>query len=119
MKARSEFVTPTNFSDGGVVETLRMFHAASAASMRPARRPMRGSGLGGSADIVAGAAPASAVDVDEEAQAAAESAASASDRMLRADAMPGSCWSRRWVKALTEIMLIGRRLRTEGSRAST
>src|SRR5206468_1302605 len=35
-----------NCSDGGVVETSRRFHAASAAFIQPARRPTRGSGLG-------------------------------------------------------------------------
>src|ERR1051325_8528387 len=38
-----------NCSDGGVVETSRMFHAASAAFIHPARSPTRGSGLGAAA----------------------------------------------------------------------
>ena len=67
MNARSEFVEPTNFSDGGVLEISRTFHDASAArsrmravaeSRRPGRRPTRGSGLGGDADmLIAGDGP--------------------------------------------------------------
>src|SRR4051794_21697582 len=45
-KARSEFVEPTNFSDGRVRDSTRMFHVASAASHWPARNPTRGSGFG-------------------------------------------------------------------------
>jgi len=40
-------VIPTNSSGGGVVDTILIFHAASSALKRPARRPTRGSGLGG------------------------------------------------------------------------
>src|SRR5260221_6625093 len=44
--ARSEWVAPNTFPVGGVVESMRMFHAACAASHRPALRPTRGSGVG-------------------------------------------------------------------------
>src|SRR6266567_20242 len=44
---RSEFVTPANFSEGCVLERTRRFQVASAAFIRPARSPTRGSGLGG------------------------------------------------------------------------
>ena len=46
VNARSEFVTPTNASVGGVDERSLMFHAASSASKSPAPRPTLGSGLG-------------------------------------------------------------------------
>jgi hypothetical protein len=49
VNARSEFVDPTNFSAGFVVETTLRFQDASAASNWPARRPTRGS-LAGVAD---------------------------------------------------------------------
>src|SRR5438132_10745157 len=64
---------PANCSGGGVFETTRRFHAASAAFMRPARRPTRGSGLGATVDRFA---------PPEEAQAAREPnpIVSASDR---------------------------------------
>src|SRR5829696_5378004 len=52
VNARSEFVTPRNFSFGGVVETSRMFQAAWAASHRPGARPTRGSGAGGVVDTI-------------------------------------------------------------------
>src|SRR3989454_7010843 len=52
VKARSELVTPANFSEGGVFETTRRFHDASPASMSPARRPTRGSGLGATVDML-------------------------------------------------------------------
>src|SRR5215510_7762119 len=44
--ARSECVAPADDALGGVVETMRMFHAACAASQRPGARPTRGSGFG-------------------------------------------------------------------------
>src|SRR5262245_16167430 len=34
-------------ADGGVFDTTFRFHTASAAFIQPARRPMRGSGVGG------------------------------------------------------------------------
>ena len=40
-------MTPTNSSGGGVAEITFIFQAASSASKRPARKPTRGSGLGG------------------------------------------------------------------------
>src|SRR6188508_2083861 len=61
LNARSELVTPWNWDDGGVCESTRRFQAASPASVRPARRPTRGSGEGGVAEVVtegAGAPPA-------------------------------------------------------------
>src|SRR5689334_17143275 len=47
VKARSECVAPADDALGGVVEIMRMFHAACAASQRPGARPTRGSGVGG------------------------------------------------------------------------
>src|SRR5215470_11402255 len=47
VKARSECVAPADDALGGVVEIMRMFHAACPASQRPAARPTRGSGFGG------------------------------------------------------------------------
>src|SRR5207249_536037 len=44
---------PANCSGGGVFETTRRFQDASAAFMRPARRPTRGSGLGATVDMFA------------------------------------------------------------------
>src|ERR1051325_9137093 len=46
VNARSELVLPRNFPDGGVLESTRRFQVASPASINPARRPIRGSGLG-------------------------------------------------------------------------
>ncbi|PYP76893.1 MAG: hypothetical protein DMD25_09705 [Gemmatimonadetes bacterium] len=55
--------------EGGVVETRRMFQAAWAAFIHPARSPTRGSGLGAVVDIltfeVAHAAPDSATMADQ------------------------------------------------------
>src|SRR5688572_120209 len=50
--ARSELVTPRNFSDGGVVDTRRMFQAACPASQRPGDSPTRGSGFGAVAETI-------------------------------------------------------------------
>ena len=44
-------MTPANFSEGGVVDTRRMFQAAWPASHMPALRPTRGSGFGATADM--------------------------------------------------------------------
>src|SRR5262245_30516745 len=52
MNARSECVAPADASLGGVVEIMRMFHAACPASQRPAARPTRGSGLGAVTDTI-------------------------------------------------------------------
>src|SRR5919201_53825 len=52
LNARSELVTPRNFSVGGVVEIILIFHAACAASHRPGARPTRGSGVGGVAATI-------------------------------------------------------------------
>src|SRR5215510_52818 len=50
--ARSECVAPRVFPFGGVVDSMRMFHAACAASQRPGRSPTRGSGDGAVADTI-------------------------------------------------------------------
>src|SRR6516164_5048480 len=50
--ARSECVAPSVLPFGGVVESMRMFHAACAASQRPGLSPTRGSGVGGVADTM-------------------------------------------------------------------
>jgi hypothetical protein len=63
-----------------------MFHVASAASVAPARKPIRGSGLGGDADAWTGAVPAGELEV-EEAHAAAANSRAASERVLLADVM--------------------------------
>src|SRR5262245_13920306 len=52
VKARSECVAPADDALGGVVEIMRMFHAACAASQRPGARPTRGSGFGGAAETI-------------------------------------------------------------------
>src|SRR5258707_8307400 len=52
LNARSECVAPSALPVGGVVETMRMFHAACAASQRPALSPTRGSGDGVVADTI-------------------------------------------------------------------
>src|SRR5690348_4623710 len=57
VKARSEFVIPANFGDGGVCESTWRFHDASPALNSPALRPTRGSGFGAAVDIVAVEAP--------------------------------------------------------------
>src|SRR5437899_12355675 len=46
VNARSECVAPSTFPVGGVVDSMRMFQAACAASQRPALNPTRGSGVG-------------------------------------------------------------------------
>src|SRR5262245_61746841 len=52
VNARSECVAPSTRPFGGVVDSIRMFHAACAASQRPALRPTRGSGDGAVADTM-------------------------------------------------------------------
>src|SRR4029453_18102311 len=52
VNARSECVAPSTRPLGGVVDSIRMFHAAWAASQRPALRPTRGSGVGAVADTM-------------------------------------------------------------------
>src|SRR5262245_25441941 len=52
VNARSECVAPSTFPVGGVVESMRMFHAACAASQRPGFSPTRGSGDGVVADTI-------------------------------------------------------------------
>src|SRR5262245_25408761 len=46
VNARSECVAPSTRPVGGVVESMRMFQAACAASQRPGLSPTRGSGDG-------------------------------------------------------------------------
>src|SRR5215208_6594199 len=83
LKARSEFVrrpSPgvlgfVNFSEGGVDETFRRFQIASSAFHQPARRPTRGSGLGGDIDMLA-PADDDAPPVDDGAVAHAEASSS-------------------------------------------
>src|SRR3954453_7990366 len=50
--ARAEGVDPSVRPFGGVVESMRMFHAACAASQRPAFSPTRGSGVGAVAETI-------------------------------------------------------------------
>src|SRR5262245_58750357 len=50
--ARSECVAPSVRPFGGVVESMRMFHAACAASQRPGFNPTRGSGFGAVAETI-------------------------------------------------------------------
>src|SRR5687768_3909142 len=52
VKAMSELVLPANGPVGGDFDTTRKFHAASAASIFPALRPTRASGLGAGVDMV-------------------------------------------------------------------
>src|SRR6185503_7642059 len=52
VNARSECVAPSTLPVGGVVESMRMFHAACAASQRPGLRPTRGSGVGALAETI-------------------------------------------------------------------
>src|SRR5438067_12121948 len=91
MSARSELVAPSKPSGDGVAERRRRFHFASPASRSPGLRPTRGSGLGAVIDIEAGAAAADcADDPDEEAHAAAYTAAPsrAGSRARRAAGAP-------------------------------
>ena len=97
MNARSEFVEPTNFSDGDVFEMSRTFHAASPArsrmravaeSRRPGRRPTRGSGLGGELDmLIAGDGP-EPEDMDDDAHAFAYSTHAARETNRSGAALP-------------------------------
>src|SRR5438105_4096287 len=50
--ARSECVAPSTLPVGGVVDSMRMFHAAWPASQRPGLSPTRGSGDGVAADTI-------------------------------------------------------------------
>src|SRR5436305_3080189 len=52
LNARSECVAPSTLPVGGVVDSMRMFHAACAASHRPGLSPTRGSGDGAVADTI-------------------------------------------------------------------
>src|SRR5207244_11023253 len=53
MNARSELVTPANFSGGGVCESTRRFQVASPALNSAGLGPTRGSGFGATADMFA------------------------------------------------------------------
>src|SRR6185503_16881924 len=110
MNAMSECVTPLKRADGGVFDSSRMFHAASAAftrmirrgwlsiiteSVLPGRSPTRGSGLGGVAELLV--MGVGALDDDIEVQAAktenaAREAATIGPavRVRETDAMVGS-----------------------------
>jgi hypothetical protein len=80
VNARSELVTSTNCAEGGVLDTKRRFQAASSASIFPARRPTRGSGLGALADLLSvGDGLSEPADEVERAHAAAENNPKASD----------------------------------------
>src|SRR3954471_9551153 len=111
VNARSECVAPRTWPVGGVVETMRMFHAAWAASQRPALRPTRGSGVGVVADTIgvtglgitagggggggggaprpAAGAPVAAIAVDAGAAAGAAAAGAAACGTLGAAAAAG------------------------------
>src|SRR5204863_1890276 len=52
VNARSECVAPSTLPVGGVVEIMRMFQPACAASQRPALSPTRGSGDGVVAEMI-------------------------------------------------------------------
>src|SRR5262245_33544659 len=52
VNARSECVAPSTRPVGGVVESMRMFHEACAASQRPGLSPTRGSGDGAVAETI-------------------------------------------------------------------
>src|SRR5215210_5024110 len=76
VNARSEFVTSTKFGDGGVLETTFKFQIASAASIFPAFSPIRGSGLGGFADMSRlGEGPPDSLELDPAHAAVANRAA--------------------------------------------
>src|SRR5947209_3916825 len=90
MNARSEFVEPTNFSDGAVLEIKRRFHDASPArsrmravaeSRRPGLSPTRGSGLGADVDMFGAGDALGLEDIvdDDEAHAFTYSAPTASE----------------------------------------
>src|SRR5712692_4593356 len=106
LNARSELVTPLNFSDAGVFESSFRFQNACAAFSTPALRPTRGSGLGATCDMLF---------PPDEAQAArpieSDSAPSVR-RELTANPMVASC---EWMK--TGGRFIGRARRTAGWRA--
>src|SRR5438445_10498539 len=110
VNARSEFVTPANFSEGGVCDTTRRFQDAAAAFVTPARRPTRRSGLGAVVDM------SSFV----EAHAARDNNPRASESGLVTDAMAESCEGGRtsgWTRVHGGGVVIGRALRTAGWRA--
>src|SRR5690349_6262501 len=94
VNARSEFVIPANFADGGVCESTCRFHDASPALNSPALRPTRGSGFGAVVDmstedavVVIGALADGEIAV---LHAAAESTPMASDSLRTADWVMGT-----------------------------
>src|SRR5574338_1079807 len=74
---------PRNCSGCGVFDSSRRFHDAVPASAKPALRPTRGSGLGGSADLLLAAGDGAAdwlEVVDCEHAAATSMSANGSER---------------------------------------
>ncbi|MBA3341738.1 MAG: hypothetical protein H0T48_07870 [Gemmatimonadaceae bacterium] len=63
-----------------------MFHDVSPAFISPARRPMRGSGLGAAVDILPAGAGVLLIEVFAGAHAAADTSVMASDRHRHAAA---------------------------------
>src|ERR687889_1455342 len=92
LNARSDLVTSTNCSEGGVLDSIRRFHTAWPASILPARRPTRGSGLGAEVDLLcAGDGPPPSGDEVERAQApVTTSVATSESDEKRMDAIGGS-----------------------------
>lgn len=95
-------------ADGGVFETTSRFQIASPGLYQPARRPMRGSGLGGEVDMsMAGDAADPAVECDE-AHPANNKAAKVSDKeTTEADFMEIPLWSGRGEHGAHSIDLSG------------
>src|SRR6267378_2639231 len=99
---RSEFVEPTNFSAAGVFEIRRRFQDACPASFSPARKPTRGSGVGGTADMLG--------PPDEEAQAPTTQTSANSDSDFT-DVLPRTA-SRRASAACARFRWFDRRTRS-------
>src|SRR5215510_4652550 len=85
LNARSEFVAPRNFSDGCVFDTTRRFQVASAAFIRPAPKPTRGSGDGGEVESPACGGVEPCADNVDGATAESESSAIATAVRERTD----------------------------------
>src|SRR5688500_8014146 len=109
-----------NFSEGGVFDTTSRFQIASPASIHPARSPMRGSGVGGVADILgAGAEPPGADGVHP----ATDSQANPNDRQTTVLGFMDSVWrgrARAACRACALFLYSGRspRLRQTGTRST-
>src|SRR5450432_3809859 len=138
VKARSEFVMPTNFADGCVRESTRKFQVASCASMSPACRPTRGSGFGAVADVLErapasvarGDTPFSDIEDVECEHAAVKSRATARDsagrrtavahtscrRVRKTDAIAKSSRGAGWSKRLGDVRVTTARF--SGARTS-